>query len=131
MADVTIADVRGVIVTALEGNNLTASSSYSFQKAPCIVVGFGSADPRRTIARKLLVNFNLTLIAGAAIQANSAAQLDAMTLSAIDVLRDTAGIQLGAVSSDLLRAFPIDATPDRQVTYLTRDVAAAALVDIA
>jgi len=125
----SIVDARAAAISAIVTAGIAASSTYALQKPPCVVMTMQSASPLGVPGGKLAVTFAFTVVADKATAQNAAANLDAATLTVYQTLRSLAGWRLDPIGSDLLRAFPIDADPSRQVTYLTRDVAATVLVD--
>lgn len=127
---VSIVEARAAAVTALTTANVAASSTYTLQKTPCVVMTFQAGGAQAAPGGKMFVTFSFTCVAGRATADNAARLLDETALTVYSTLRSLAGWRLDAIGNDLLRAFPVDATPDKQVTYLTRDVAATVLVDI-
>ena len=126
----SIADQRAAAGTALTAASVTVSSSYALQKPPSVVIAFQSGDLLAGPARKMEATFRFICLAGSATQENAAKQLDDLTQLVYTTLLALAGWSLGSIGSDVLLNFPVGVDPSKQITYLTRDVAATVLVDI-
>ena len=118
----TLAQARAELIAAYTAASIRATSTPGGEP-PYVLVAGGGIDAEHIIRGQTEATFRSVLVAGGFEDTKSAAELDALKLGALGVLRALAGWRLGTIGGDGIRSFSGG-------DYLSAEASASRMIDV-